>query len=249
MKAVVLAGGFAKRMGTLTENQPKQLLDIAGRPMLEYVLDKVLTLPELEKVYISTNAKFKDHFEKFIGSYIGCPPYIELELLIEPVLSEEKKLGSVGALGYLISEKKIDSDFLVIGGDNLFDFNLEDVMQYYRKKKSNVLVVYDVETLELARIYGIVTLNENDKIVKFTEKSDTPEGTLASTACYFFTPDGVKMITRYIEEGNNADTLGYFIEWLIQQTTVYGYVHRGSWFDIGSRESYDEANEYYKTHK
>jgi glucose-1-phosphate thymidylyltransferase len=247
MKAIVLAGGFAKRMWPLTKEKPKHLLDIAGRPMLEYVLDSVLSVPGLERVYISTNAKFQDHFEKFLGGYIGCPAHIELELVIEDTFSEGEKLGSVGALGYLIKNKNINEDLIVIGGDNLFDFNIEDVMDLYTAKSGNVMVVYDVKSNDLAKLYGIVTLDDSGKIVKFIEKPPEPESTLASTACYFFTPEGVKMITQYIEEGNKTDALGFFIEWLVSRTDVYGYVHKGSWFDIGSLESYDEANKFYRS--
>ena len=246
MKAVVLAGGFAKRMWPLTKDKPKHLLPIAGRPMLEYVLDKVVDVPEMEKVYVSTNAKFSDQFRQFLGGYIGCPAYVETELVIEDAFSEGEKLGSVGALGYLIKEKSIDGDLLVIGGDNLFDFSVEEVFKTYRRNKGITMVVYDVGSIELARLYGIVTLDNNSRIIKFVEKPAEPESTLASTACYFFTAEGVKLITRYIEEGNKADALGHFIEWLIKKTDVYGFVHKGSWFDIGSTESYDEANNYYE---
>ena len=247
MHSVILAGGFAKRMWPLTKDKPKHLLPIAGRPMLEYVLDKVINVPGMEKVYVSTNARFQDEFEKFLGSYIGCPAYVECELVIEDSFSEGEKLGSVGALGYLIKEKQIDGELLVVGGDNLFDFEITDVHAFYKNKPGLAMVVYDVKDMELAKLYGIVTLDDDGKIVKFVEKSETPESTLASTACYFFTQDGVKLITRYIEEGNKADALGYFIEWLIQRTDVYGYVHEGSWFDIGSLESYDEANKFYES--
>ena len=246
MKAVILAGGFAKRMWPLTKDKPKHLLHIAGRPMLEYVLDKVIAVPDMERVYISTNAKFEDQFREFLGGYLGCPAYVDVELIIEDALSEGEKLGSVGALGFLIKEKNIDGELLVVGGDNLFDFDIADVHQFYVDKKSISMVVYDVGTMELARLYGIVTLDANKKIIKFVEKPAEPESTLASTACYFFTKDGVKLITRYIDEGNKADALGHFIEWLIEQTDVYGYVHDGSWFDIGSIESFDDANQYYK---
>lgn len=246
MKAVILAGGFAKRMWPLTKDRPKHLLPIAGRPMLEYVLDKVISVPDMERVYISTNAKFQDDFKEFLDGYLGCPAYVELELVIEDTFSEGEKLGSVGALGFLIKEKNIDGELLVVGGDNLFDFDIADVHEFYKSKRGLAMVVYDVGSKDLAKLYGIVTLDGNNKVVRFVEKPPEPESTLASTACYFFTKDGVKLISRYIKEGHKADALGHFIEWLIQQTDVYGYVHDGSWFDIGSLESYEEANGYYE---
>jgi glucose-1-phosphate thymidylyltransferase len=233
-------------MWPLTKDKPKHLLPIADKPMLAYVLDKVVSVPNMERVYISTNAKFKSDFEGFIDSYSNLPDTVKLELVIEDTFSEGEKLGSVGALGFLIKEKSIESDLLVIGGDNLFDFSVADVNDAYIKNSGITMVVYDVGSIELAKLYGIVTLDENGKIVKFLEKPAEPESTLASTACYFFTPEGVDLITKYIEDGNKADALGHFIEWLIQRIDVFGYVHKGSWFDIGSLESYDEADRYYR---
>lgn len=245
MKAIILAGGFAKRMWPLTKDKPKHLLDIAGKPMLEYVLDKAVALPEIDTVFVSTNAKFKDQFLDFLDNYTGCPQDVSIELVIEDTFSEGEKLGSVGALGYLIDSKSISSDLLVIGGDNLFDFDINDVFKMYKSKKAVTMVVYDVGTIELAKLYGIVTLDDDNKINKFVEKPAEPESTLASTACYFFTAGGVGLITKYIQEGNKADALGHFIEWLIKRTDVFGFVHKGSWFDIGSIESYEDANKFY----
>jgi glucose-1-phosphate thymidylyltransferase len=245
IKAVILAGGFAKRMGDLTKDRPKHLLEIATRPMLEYVLDKVIAVPNIERVYISTNAKFEDHFRRFLDGYIGCPPFVDVELVIEEAVNEKEKLGSVGALAYLISTKNIESDLLIVGGDNLFDFDIGKVKEFYEQKNSNVIVVYDVKSIDLAKLYGIVTLDDTDKIIKFQEKSEEPNTTLASTACYFFTKKGVKLINQYIEEGQSKDALGHFIEWLAQKTDVYGYIHRGKWFDIGGLESFNEADAYF----
>jgi len=246
MHSVILAGGFAKRMWPLTKDKPKHLLPIAGRPMLEYVLEKVISVPDMEKVYISTNAKFREQFETFLTGYTDVHAGVQFELVIEDAFSEGEKLGSVGALGFLIEEKKIEEELLVVGGDNLFDFDIGEVYEFYRNKPGLAMVVYDVLDYELAKLYGIVTLDDTGKIINFVEKPTRPESTLASTACYFFNREGVKLITQYIAEGNKADALGHFIEWLIEKIEVYGFVHKGSWFDIGSLESYDEANKFYK---
>lgn len=246
MEVIVLAGGFAKRMWPLTKDKPKHLLQIANKPMLEYVLEKICEISNVNNVYISTNAKFEDNFTEFIKNY---KTDLKLKLIIEPTLSEEKKLGSIGALGFLIQKESINEDTIIIGGDNLFDFKMKDVLNNFKEKDSSVIVVYDINDWKKAELYGIVDLNEDNKISQFLEKPKNPPSTLAATACYILKRMDVQNIISYLNEGNPSDAMGFFIQWLINKTNVYGFVHKGIWFDIGSIESYNEACKYYTSKK
>ncbi len=246
MKAVVLAGGYAKRMWPLTKNRPKHLLPVAGRPMLDYVMTSLEQVPTLEEIFISTNMRFQDQFRRYLD---GVHTEKKLRLFVEDARSEEEKLGSVGALGYLIRENDIDDDLLVIGGDNIFSFKLTDFMDYFYAKKANVIALYDIRSREKARLYGVVHIDEGCRIVDFQEKPANPQSTLISTACYAFTRRGVRSILRYLKEGNDPDKMGHFIEWLYRHDDVYGFVFTGVWFDIGSLESYEAANKYFSSLK
>jgi glucose-1-phosphate thymidylyltransferase len=242
MKAIVLAGGFAKRMWPLTKDKPKQLLPVAGKPILSYVLEKLEPIPDLDQIYISTNAKFEEQFNEYLGSAgIG----ISHELFIEDTMSEGEKLGSVGALGYLIREKHIDDELVVIGGDNLFEFDMTQLVSVFRSRGTNIVALYDLGSTDLARLYGVVEINEHKKIIGFEEKPENPKSTLVSTACYAFTKLGTRNIIRYLDEGNDPDKIGHFIEWLYKNDDTFGFIISGIWFDIGSFESYDNANKYF----
>ena len=247
MKAILLAGGFAKRMWPLTKEKPKHLLPVAGKPMLDYVLEKLVKIEELDEIYITTNAKFKEHFEQYLSTKRTKIP-INITLFIEDALAENEKLGSVGALGFIIKEKGIDDDLSVIGGDNIFDFEIRDFAEFYKKTSANVVALYDLKSKKNASLYGVVEINADNKIIEFLEKPENPKSSLVSTACYLFTRKGVRNITRYLKEGNDPDKMGHFIEWLIKNDLVYGYVFDGYWFDIGSFESYDLANEFFTNH-
>jgi glucose-1-phosphate thymidylyltransferase len=242
MKAIVLAGGFAKRMWPLTKNKPKQLLPLAGRPMLDYVLEKLEPVSELNQVFISTNAKFEDSFKTYLTTISTNK---SIELFIEDTHSEQEKLGSVGALGFLIRENKIDDELIVIGGDNLFEFQMNEFLSFFKLKVANVVALYDLDSIEDAKLYGVVEVDSNNKIIGFSEKPSQPRSTLVSTACYLFTRTGVKNILRYLDEGNDPDKIGHFIEWLYQNDDTFGFLYKGYWFDIGSFESYDSANEFF----
>jgi glucose-1-phosphate thymidylyltransferase len=242
MKAVVLAGGFAKRMWPLTKDRPKHLLPIAGRPMLDYVMEKLEPVPGLDRIYILTNAKFEDKFRDYLNKKTRMK---DTPLFVEDTRSEEEKLGSVGALGYLVEEERIDDELLVIGGDNIFGFKMTDLTDYFQSKHANVVALCDVKSKSKARLYEVVSIDNENKIIDFLEKPSQPQSTLISTACYVFTRNGVQNIVRYLDKGNDPDKAGHFIKWLHRNDEVYGFIFEDIWFDIGSFESYNEANEYF----
>ena len=122
---------------------------------------------------------------------------------------------------------------------------MTDFIEHFRSKRASAVALYDLKSKAKARLYGVVSIDDNSKIVDFQEKPSQPSSTLVSTACYAFTKNGVRNILRYLDEGNDPDKMGHFIEWLYRNDDVYGFVFREPWFDIGSFESYNEANEYF----
>jgi glucose-1-phosphate thymidylyltransferase len=239
--AVVLAGGFAKRMWPLTRDKPKHLLPVAGKPMLNYILAKLEPLSKVDQVLISTNAAFERQFREYLNT---IETKKNVSLFIENSRKEEEKLGSVGALSHLIKKCGVNDELLVFGGDNIFSFNIEDFVNFFRLKKANIVALFDLKSISKARFYGVVKIDSDCRIVDFQEKPAEPKTTLVSTACYAFTRDGVRNLHRYLDEGNEPDKMGHFIEWLYKNDKVYGYVFKGVWFDIGSFESYHEANKH-----
>jgi len=242
LEAIVLAGGFARRMWPLTKDRPKHLLPVAGRPMLDYVMDKLESASGLNRIFISTNAKFESYFRRYITTRTTEKI---LSLFIEDARSEHEKLGSVGALAFLIEENNLDDELLVIGGDNIFDFEMNDFLNYFERKQANTVALYDLKSKEKASLYGVVTVDEEGRIIDFKEKPSKPDSTLVSTACYAFTRTGVQNILRYVEEGNDRDKMGHFMEWLYKHDDVFGFIFEGVWFDIGSFEVYGAANKYF----
>lgn len=240
MNCIILAGGFARRLLPLTENTPKPLLPVGGRPILSYAMDRLRLLPNLERVYITTNRRFWHHFQDFIDLERGD---LDCELFIEDADCEGQKLGSVGALHHLAEKKELRGDCLVVGGDNLFDFSLADLVAYHRKVGASVVALYDVGSKRMASLYGIVRLDADGRILEFIEKPADPPSTLASTACYLFSGEAMRSLRSYIAEGNPPDAAGHFVAWLCKRLPVFGYPFSGLWFDIGSKEGYAEADE------
>lgn len=240
MKAIVLAGGFARRLLPLTKDTPKPLLPVCGKPIIEYVVESLASVPGIDRIYISVNRRFEGHFRKWLSR---TKPPKETEIFSEPSMKEEEKRGAVGALSLLIEEKSIDDDMLVIAGDNLFDFD----MARFTGGHNGVPMVALYDIMESARAsgkYGVVVLGEGNVIKEFHEKPQNPSSSLVSTGCYFFPRSSIAMIQQYLGEGHNPDAPGFFISWLAKKTDVHGFVFgpENRWFDIGSVESYENAN-------
>ncbi|OYT46749.1 glucose-1-phosphate thymidylyltransferase [Thermoplasmatales archaeon ex4484_6] len=243
MDAVLLAGGFARRMWPLTRDRPKHLLPVAGREMLSFTLDPLLEMDQVRRIYISTNEAFGERFAGFLNGYDDE----RIELVIEPSPSEERKLGSIGGLGYLIESRGLSRDTILIGADNMFEFHPGEAVKVFDLEGKDLVAVYDVGEEERARLYGIVDVNENGVIERFLEKPDDPPSTLAATAFYIFKADTVKLVPEYLNEGRPGDALGHFITYLVERRPVIAWRFPGRWFDIGSLEIYHEADEYFKS--
>jgi len=244
MKTILLAGGYAKRLWPLTKDCPKSLLPIAGKPIIEYILDRIEHIDEIEETFLSTNLKFATNFKEWLDNYESNK---EIKLVIEETRGEEEKLGSIGALNFLIDHFGLKEDLLIIGGDNLFDFNLKELIDFHRKKKKTVLLLYDMKDKKRVKgKYGVLEIDSDFKIINSEEKPEEPKSTLISTACYIFTKGDLVRIKDYLAAGNNPDALGFFVSWLCKRSDLYGLIHRGLWFDIGSFDDYERANAIYR---
>jgi|TARA_Y100000994_G_scaffold115363_1_gene94846 glucose-1-phosphate thymidylyltransferase len=239
MDSIVLAGGFAKRMLPLTKNTPKQLLDVAGEPMLNHVL-KSLEKISPERVILSVNSFFSSHFKQFISDYQGP---LNLQLFVESSKNEEEKLGALGALNLLFSELDIKGPVFIAGGDNLSDFDLTAMVSKSERTNRDVIGLYDVEDTNLAKLYGIAELN-SDRITAFVEKPSNPKSTLAATAYWLLSKEGISNFFEYINSGGDRDALGNFLAWNINRNDVLSVSYRGTWYDIGDLESYKEAQKW-----
>lgn len=237
MKAVVLAGGYATRLWPITKTRAKPLLPLAGRPIVDRILAPLEEEPAVDEVFVSTNQRFEEDFE----DYLDEAGYEKPTLAIEPTTHEDEKLGTIGALADLVDRRDLDDDTLVIAGDNVFSFDVADFLDFYGERDGACIASYDVGSREAAKQYGLVAL-DGDRVVDFQEKPDDPKSTLVSIACYAFPAGTLELLDDYLAGDNNPDAPGFFLEWLYDRQDVFGYVFDGAWYDIGTPESYLEAN-------
>ncbi|ESP89393.1 sugar phosphate nucleotidyltransferase [Candidatus Halobonum tyrrellensis] len=236
MKAVVLAGGYATRLWPITRHRPKMFLPVGDGTVIDQVFDDFENDDRVDEVFVSTNERFADRFEEYLADSEFDKPTVS----VEDTSAESEKFGVVGALAQLVDRENVDDDLVVVAGDNLISFGMSEFIDFFESKGASTLAAYDVETAERAKAYGIVDL-DGDRVVDFQEKPEDPKSTLVSIACYAYTRETLPKLETYLENGNNPDEPGWFIQWLQSREDVYAFTFDDAWFDIGTPESYLEA--------
>jgi glucose-1-phosphate thymidylyltransferase len=238
MIAIILAGGYAKRLWPLTANKPKALLPISGKPIINYVVEKLLPLdPPISRIILSTNLRFQSQFEKWLKN----AEYCHVELMPERSSKEEEKLGAVRALADIV-EKIGTGDVLVLAGDSLFSDSLDSFLSFFHEKHAPTIALYYARSITEAKRGSTAVTSENRQIIEFIEKPTHPKTTLVGACVYAF-PAGIgKRLKEYLRLGLATDEPGRFIQWLHKQEPVYGYVFKDYLWDIGTIESYKAAD-------
>ncbi len=255
MIAVILAAGYGTRMHPLTQDTPKALLRIGERTILGILLDKISASGAgVRQTVVVSNHLFADAFRKWFadssasagsappapGSASSTPAWMVLD---DGSTSEEDRLGSVGDLAFAIRTLRPREELLVLGSDNLFEDSLEKFVRFARERNAPTLGAAELPDRAQARLYGVLSVDERQRIVRFAEKPREPESSLVSTAVYFFPPGTPDLVLEYVSSVKAADTLGSFIAWLIARVPVYASRFRGAWLDIGDVASYQKAQE------
>ncbi len=246
MKAIILAAGYATRLYPLTIDRPKALLPIAGKPILDYIVDEIETIDEVNSLVIISNDKFYGNFEDWKKNRVGR---LEITVLNDNTTDDTNKLGAVGDVAFAIDKLSIDEDILVMAGDNIFTFQLKDFANFYKNKNADTILAKRISDINDLKRMGNAVLDEYGKVIDMVEKPENPPSDTAVFAVYMYKKETVPMIKQYLSEGGNPDAPGFFPSWLHKRKDVYAYLFEGDCYDIGTPQSYKEVNEIFESMK
>lgn len=242
MKCILLCAGYATRLFPLTENFPKALLEVNKKPLLDYILEEINTIEEISEIYVVTNARYYEHFVNWREQKDNIKP---IEIINDNTTSNDDRLGAIGDVHYVIHKKNIDEDLIIIAGDNLFDFKLKDMINYYKEKNSTVVAAKYIDDIELLKRFAVAKIDSNNKVLELIEKPKEPQSNVAVYATYIYPKNIVHLFDNYLEEGNLPDAPGNFVQYLYKKKDVYLYMFDGTCYDVGTHESLKEVNEIY----
>jgi len=235
MKALVLAAGYATRLYPLTSDKPKALLEVGGKPMLAYILERMQAMG-VDGTIVVTNAKFTPHFEEWAKGRA------DVTIVNDGTTSNDDRLGAIGDIGFVLDRLQLEDDLVVVAGDNLFGDDISGFATYGREVDAPVIAVHDVGDIGRMHEYNQIEIDGEGRVVFFEEKPAEARTTLAGVALYYYPARSLSLIRQYLAEGNNPDQPGRLVQWLYPRTAVYTWRLPGEWYDIGSAETLQEAD-------
>ena len=235
MKAIVLAAGYATRMHPLTLTQPKPLLPLGGRTILDYIIENLNTLP-LDEIIIVSNHKFYAHFKSWLRY---AKSQIKVSILNDGSITESDRLGAIGDIDFTLRVKKIQEDIVIIAGDNFITYPLIEQYEFFKQKASDTICAHRISDRKELTRFAVAVLDDDNKVLSLVEKPEEPPSDVAIFATYFYKKETVALFSKYLSEGNTPDAPGYFVQWLHKKKDVYAYIVNGECYDIGTIEAYE----------
>lgn len=242
MKCIFLCAGYATRLFPLTENFPKALLKVGGRALLDYILDEVNSLDEIDEIYLVTNAKYTPHFESWAKEKNNIKP---ITVINDGTYTNDDRLGAIGDINFTIEKCNINDDVLIIAGDNLFTFKLREFVDFYKAKKAPSVCVREETDINLLKRVGVAVLDDSNKILDFEEKPAEPKSKYAVYAEYIYPKEILPVFKEYLAEGNSNDAPGNFVAYLYKKMPTYAYPFKGECYDVGTHDALAYVNEIY----
>jgi glucose-1-phosphate thymidylyltransferase len=236
-----LAAGYATRLYPLTENFPKPLLEVAGKPILDWLIDDMAQTGQIDEYIVISNHKFAHIFEDWAAK----SPH-NITVLDDGTSSNETRLGAVKDILFAIEQLQLDDDLLVMAGDNLLDFSLQRFARYAKEKGTSCIMRFYEPNDEKLLKCGVVTTDQTDRVLRMTEKSPTPETHWCCPPFYYYTKDDARLVKKGIESGCGTDAPGSYIAWLCTQTAVHAMEMPGRRYDIGNLQSYEQVQKDYQ---
>ena len=236
MKCLILAAGYATRLYPLTENFPKPLLEVGGKPILDWLIEDLGDA--VDEYIVVSNHKFAPIFEKWIA---GHPCRGKMFLVDDGSVSNETRLGAVKDIALGIHERGIDDDLLVMAGDNLLTFSLQGFLDYFRGKGTSCIMRFYQPDLEKLHKSGVADVDSEGRILSMEEKPAQPKSHWCCPPFYIYKREDLPLVDEGIAEGCGTDAPGSFIAWLCGRTTVHAWEMPGERLDIGNLESYEDA--------
>lgn len=240
---IVIAAGYATRLYPLTENFPKPLLKIGARNILERMLDDIDNLPEIEAHIIVTNHKFAAIFNDWLKTVKYLKP---ITIIDDGSTSNESRLGAVRDLLLAIEQCKVNDDIMVIAADNILEFSLRGFVDFFNEKGTSVIMCHHEPELRKLQRTGVIAVDNDMKVIEMQEKPEVPVSCWAVPPFYIYSKKDLPVIRECLNHGCDFDAPGNLAHYLAATSILHAWRMPAARFDIGSLDSYREAQQKFK---
>lgn len=242
MKCLILAAGYATRLYPLTENFPKPLLKVAGRTILDWLVDDIASTGLVDGFVVISNHKFAHHFREWAGNRCHSRERIDegisFTVIDDGTSTDETRLGAVRDIQFAVDKLGLDDDLLVIAGDNILDFSLVEFIRYAQAKGTSCIMRYFEPDDGRLHKSGIVEVDADDRVVGMEEKPAEPKSHWCCPPFYFYLREDAGRVAEGIAAGCGVDAPGSFAAWLSTRVPVHAMEMPGRRYDIGDIDSY-----------
>ena len=256
MKNIVIAAGYATRLGELTKNFPKPLLKIGEKSILGRMLEDIDSIPDIDEHIIVTNHKFAPIFEKWkdenevLGDGEKSGIRKPITIIDDGTSTNDTRLGAVRDLQFAIEKANVNDDMLVVAADNLLFFSFKGFVDFAKQKGTPCIMCHKQPSKDKLQRTGVVVLDENYKVLNMEEKPQEPKSTWAVPPFYIYKKENIDMIMHAIENGCGYDAPGNLAHYMVDNVEMHAWPMAGTGenlrYDIGSRDTYKEACEKYR---
>ena len=238
MKNVVIAAGYATRLGELTKNFPKPLLQIGRSTILGRMLDDIDAIPEIDEHIVITNHKFAHIFEEWAKEQHYTKP---VTIVDDGTETNDTRLGAVCDLLFAMEKLGIDDDLLVVAADNILFFSFREFIDFAKQKGTSCIMCHEQPEVEKLRRTGVVVVDEEMKVLNMEEKPAVPKSHWAVPPFYIYRKEDLDLVRHSVENGCGKDAPGNLAHYMVDHTVVHAWPMSAGRFDIGSLDTYYEA--------
>lgn len=238
MKNVVIAAGYATRLGELTKNYPKPLLEIGSNTILGRMLDDIDTIPEIDEHIIITNGRFANIFEFWAQKQHYTKP---IRVVDDGTVTNETRLGAVCDLLFAMDKLGLDDDLLVVAADNILFFSFQEFVDFAYSKQTSCIMCHEQPSIEKLQRTGVIVVDENWRVLNMEEKPQVPKSTWAVPPFYIYLKKDLDLVRHSVENGCGKDAPGNLAHYMVEHTTMHAWPMSAGRFDIGSLDTYEEA--------
>jgi glucose-1-phosphate thymidylyltransferase len=207
------------------------------------MLDDIDRIPEIDEHIIVTNHKFAHIFEEWAAKQSYTKP---VTIIDDGTETNDTRLGAVCDLLLALMQKNIDDDLLVVAADNILFFSFQEFVDFAKEKQTSCIMCHEQPSIEKLQRTGVIVVDDQMRVLNMEEKPQEPKSHWAVPPFYIYRKEDLPLVRLSVENGCGKDAPGNLAHYMVDRTTMHAWPMTAGRFDIGSLDTYKEAQERFK---